>query len=299
MEIRHLQYFMEVTRTGSFTHAASQLYITQPAISRIIKSLEEEVGAALFHRSRKQLTLTEAGHVLYKYAQVIEEQHQEMQAELDDLKHLKKGHIRIGLPSIVNSFFFSRLMASFHKEYPEITFQLEEDGSKRVEENVMNDKLDFGVVVLPTQRDIFDYYAFVKEKLKLIVPASHHLADQQSIPLSALKEEAFIMFDKDFALRDSIMTACMQAGFEPSVISETSQLDFIEEMVASNLGVSLLPESTCNALTSNVQAISVSDPMIDWVLAIIWKKDHHLTYMKKEFIRFAEEKLAQTAKWNE
>jgi DNA-binding transcriptional LysR family regulator len=291
MEIRHLQYFMEVTRTGSFTQAASQLYITQPAISRVIKSLEEEVGAPLFHRSRKQLTLTAAGRVLYKRAQTIEVQYQKLQTELDELRHLKKGHIRIGLPSIVNSFFFSRLMASFHKEYPEVTFQLEEDGSKRVEENVMNDKLDFGVVVLPTQRDVFDYYAFVKEKLKLVVPASHYLANQQSISLPTLKEEAFIMFDKDFALRDSIMTACKQAGFEPSIISETSQLDFIEEMVASNLGVSLLPESTCHELTSNVQAISVH-PAIDWVLAIIWKRDHHLTHMKKEFIRFAKEKLS-------
>lgn len=299
LEIRHLQYFMEVTRTGSFTRAASQLYITQPAISRIIKSLEEEIGAPLFNRSRKQLTLTETGRVLYKYAQVMDTQFQELQAELDDLNHLKKGHIRIGLPSIVNSFFFSQLMASFHKEYPEITFQLEEDGSKRVEENVMNDQLDFGVVVLPTQRDIFDFYAFVKEKLKLIVPASHHLADEQAVSLSMLKEEAFIMFNQDFALRDSIVTACKSAGFEPSVISETSQLDFIEEMVASNLGISLLPESTCNTLTSNVQAISVSDPTIDWVLAVIWKKDNHLTHMKKEFIRFAEEKLAQTGKQND
>lgn len=293
MEIRHLQYFMEVTRTGSFTRAASQLYMTQPAISRIMKSLEEEVGAALFHRSRKQLTLTEAGSVLYKYAQVMDEQFQELQTELDDLRQLKKGHIRIGLPSIVNSFFFSRLMASFHEEYPEITFQLEEDGSKRVEEDVMNEKLDFGVVVLPTQRDNFDYYTFVQEKLKLIVPVSHYLAAKQAVSLSMLEKEDFIMFNQDFALRDSIVSACRSAGFEPRVISETSQLDFIEEMVASNLGISLLPESTCNELTSNVQAISILNPTIDWVLAIIWKKGHHLTHMKKEFIRLAEEKLAQ------
>lgn len=286
-----MQYFIEVTRSGSFTQAANNLYITQPAISRIIKSLEDELGAPLFNRSRKHLTLTDAGRILYERAQLINEQSELLRAELDNLLHLKKGHIRIGLPSIVNSTFFSQLIASFHQEYPEITFQLEEDGSKRVEEHIKNDQLDFGVVVLPEHHDKFDYYTFVKEDLKLIVPVSHLLANKQTVSLVELKKEAFIMFNQDFALRDRIVTACSEVGFAPSIISETSQLDFIEEMVASNLGITLLPESTSNELTSDVKAINVSDPEIDWNLAVIWKKDARLSHVKQEFIRFAKEKL--------
>lgn len=298
MEIKHLQYFLEITRSGSFTQAANNLYITQPAISRIIKALEDELGASLFNRSRKHLTLTDAGRVLYERAQLIDEQSHLLRAELDSLLHLKKGHIRIGLPSIINSVFFSQLMASFHQEYPEITFQLEEDGSKRVEENIKHDQLDFGVVVLPTDYDKFDYYRFVKEDLKLIVPTSHRLANEREISLLALKDEAFIMFNQDFALRDKIMTACSQADFEPTIISETSQLDFIEEMVASDLGITLLPESTSYDLKSDVKAIHVSNPTIDWSLAVIWKKDTHLSRVKQEFIRFAKEKLSQITNRN-
>lgn len=293
MDIKHLQYFLEVTRSGSFTRAANQLYITQPAISRIIKSLEDEVGVPLFIRSRKQLSLTDAGRVLYEHAQIFDQQFEQLKTELDHLFTLEKGHIRIGLPSIINSFFFSELIASFHKEYPEITFQLVEDGSKRIEEKVVNDTLDFGVVVLPENHDLFDYYSFVQEELKLVVPAAHHLVHEQIVSLKELEGEDFIMFNQDFALRDRIINACREAGFIPSIISETSQLDFIEEMVASNLGITLLPESTYTELTMDVKEISLSNPKIGWNLAIIWKQEDHMSQVAKEFIRFAKERLSQ------
>ena len=293
MDIKHLQYFLEVTRSGSFTRAANQLYITQPAISRIIKSLEDELGVPLFIRSWKQLSLTDAGRVLYEHAQIFDQQIEQLKTELDHLFTLEKGHIRIGLPSIINSFFFSELIASFHKEYPEITFQLVEDGSKRIEEKVVNDILDFGVVVLPENHDLFDYYTFVQEELKLVVPAAHHLVHKQIVSLKELEGEEFIMFNQDFALRDRIFNACREAGFIPSIISETSQLDFIEEMVASNLGVTLLPESTYTELTMDVKEISLSNPKIGWNLAIIWKQEDHMSQVAREFIRFAKERLSQ------
>ena len=292
LDIKHLQYFLEVTRSGSFTRAANQLYITQPAISRIIKSLEDELGVPLFIRSRKQLSLTDAGRVLYEHAQIFDQQFEQLKTELDHLSTLKKGHIRIGLPSIVNSFFFSELIASFHKEYPEITFQLVEDGSKRIEEKVVNDILDFGVVVLPENHDLFDYYSFVQEELKLVVPAAHHLVHKQIVSLKELEGEDFIMFNQDFALRDRIINACREAGFTPSIISETSQLDFIEEMVASNLGITLLPESTYTELTMDVKEISLSNPKIGWNLAIIWKQEELMSQVAREFIRFAKERLS-------
>lgn len=291
MEIKHLQYFIEVTDTGSFTQAANRLYITQPAISRIIKSLEEELGCTLFIRSRKKLVLTEEGEVVYQHAKNIEEQYEMLLAELDQFQQLKKGHMRIGLPSITNAFFFSKLIASFHRKFPEVTFQLEEDGSKRIEEKVYQEELDFGVVVLPTTQEGFASHAFIHEKLKLIVPIGHRFAQRKSITLNELENEAFIMFNKDFSLRESIVKACKDAGFKPKIILETSQLDFIEEMVASDIGITFLPDSTCQELTREVTAVAVASPTMEWRLALIWKQDAPLSYVMKEFIQFAEEKL--------
>lgn len=291
MEIKHLQYFIIVTQVGSFTGAADQLYITQPAISRIIKSLEKEVGMPLFIRSRKKLTLTDAGRILYEHAQKMDNQLHMLQEDLNNLSGHKKGLISIGLPSIINSVFFTKLIASFHEEYPDITFQLEEEGSKLIEEKVKDDTFDFGVVFLPARHNIFEYHSLGTEKLTLIVPPGHRLINRDEVFLAELKDEDFILFNTDFALRDNVYAACKKSGFEPKIISETSQLDFIEEMVASKLGITLLPESTVKGLTSEVREIKIANPTVNWHLALIWKKNKELSYVKQEFIRFAEEKL--------
>lgn len=293
LEFKQLECFIEVTRTGSFTTAAENLFITQPALSRIIKSLEDELGTPLFIRTRKKLELTDAGRVLVKHAVKVEEQLQLLSEELDTVLKLKTRHVRIGLPTITNSIFFSQLIASFHQEYPEVTFQLEEDGSKRIEEKIINRLLDFGVVVLSEENDLLDKYMFVKEKLKLVVPPSHRLAGKKEVSLQELKEESFIMFNKDFELRNLVITACRQAGFQPTIISETSQLDFIQELVAYNIGITLLPETTCLELKNDFKTIPVTNPVIEWNLALIWKKDEHLSKVTKEFIRFARVKLAK------
>lgn len=292
MELKHLEYFLEVTRMGSFTKAADNLYMTQPAISRIIKSLEVELGVELFIRSRKQLILTDAGKILLRRAEAVHEELGLLRTDLERLTTFQKGHLRIGLPSIVQSSFFSELIADFHQEYPEVTFQLEEDGSKGIEEMVLAGKLDFGVVVLPNTHNYFDYYSFDQEQLMLVVPSHHGLAKQQEAKLENLSEEAFILFTSDFKLRNTIVHVCKQIGFEPRIISETSQLDYIEEMVASGLGITLLPESTCKDLTGDVEIISLHTPVIEWNLGFIWHHEAQLSRIAKEFIRYTKEKLA-------
>lgn len=292
MDIKQLQYFIEVARLNSFTRAADHLFVTQPAISKMIKNLEEELGVVLFNRSRKKLTLTDAGRVLYEQAKIIDKAFHHLESELENISHLKKGHIRIGLPPLINSLFFSTIMGQFHKEYPGITFELVEDGSKKIEENIIDDKLDFGVIVLPTNQDLFDCHPFMKEELMLIVDSEHRLADKTEVPMAELEHENFVFFNKDFALRDRIVAACAKSGFKPSIISESSQWEFIEEMVASKLGVTLLPKSTCEYLDDRVKPVKVTEPSINWDLAIIWKKDYYISYVAKEFLQFTKDRIS-------
>lgn len=293
MEVKHLAYFAEVTRTGSFTRAAENLYITQPALSRIVKSLEEELGVELFIRARKKLILTKAGKIVYDHALKLQDQFTELKEELDAYVTQREGHIRIGLPTVADVVFFSELISSFHKDHPDVVFQLEEDGSKAIEEKVMEAKLDFGVVVLPEEHALIDYFTIVEEYLCLVVPATHHLAPRSSVQLSELQHEKFIMFTHDFTLRDILVNALKDAGMEPKIVSETSQLDFIEEMIAANMGITLLPESVAGQLTSDVISISIEQPRVAWNLAFIWKKDAHLSQIARAFIQFTHEKLLE------
>lgn len=289
MDIKHLQYFIEVARTNSFSKAADNLFITQPTISKMIKNLESELGVPLFDRSRKKLILTDAGQIILEHAILIDKAFNNLHTALEDLVELRTGHIRIGLPPIFNTKLFPKLIALFHKKYPEITFQLVEDGSKKIEESVENGQLDLGIIVLPTNDKLFHSFPFLKEDLKLVIHHSHPLAHREEIQLAELRNESFILFNKDFVLNDRIISACKGVGFEPHVISESSQWAFIEEMVAAKLGVSLLPESICKQLGTEVKAVKIVNPSIYWHLAIIWAKNHYLSYAAKEWLRFMKE----------
>ncbi|PLS15842.1 LysR family transcriptional regulator [Bacillus sp. M6-12] len=291
MDIKHLQYFIEVSNFNSFSRAADHLFITQPTISKMIKNLETELGVALFDRSRKQLTLTDAGRIILEQAKLIDKAFNNLEIELDNLTGLKKGHIRIGLPPIFNAHYFLKIVGRFHERYPGITFQLVEDGSKKIEEDVANNLLDVGVIVLPTKNDIFEHFSFMEEDLKLILHPSHPLAKRKEVNLAELANESFILFNKDFVLNDRIIHSCKSAGFNPHIISESSQRSFIEEMVASKLGVSLLPESVCNQLNKNVIAVTVVNPTISWNLAIIWGKDQYFSYAASEWLNFTIEQF--------
>lgn len=291
MDIKHLLYFIEVANAKSFSRAAENLYITQPTISKMIKNLEVELGVALFDRSRKQLVLTDAGKIILEQAKLIDLAFHNLEEELDHLLGLNKGHIRIGLPPIYDAHMFLKIVSNFHEKHPGITFQLVEEGSKKIEDSVENNLLDIGIIVLPTKNELFEHFAFMEEDLRLILHISHPLAERQTVELAELADEAFILFNKDFVLNDRIIHSCKSVGFNPTIIAESSQRSFIEDMVAWNLGIALLPESSCKHLNKNIKSVKVVNPSISWKLGIIWSKNQYLSYAAKEWLHFIKGRL--------
>lgn len=289
MDIRQLQYFMEVARLQSFTKAAETLYITQPTISKTIRNIEEELGVTLFDRSGKKVVLTDAGRIIYEQAQPIVKSFQSLSSELGDLKNLKKGHIRLGLPPMVGSSFFPEVIGQFHQKYPQVTMQIFEDGAKKVEVDVESGLLDIGVVVLPTDDALFHSFSFVRENLMLLVHPSHRLADRECASLADLAEENFVLFREDFALHDRIITECVKVGFQPHIVYESSQWDLISGMVAANLGIALLPETICREINrERIRIMPLVEPVIPWQLGMIWRKDRYLSYAAREWIAFTQ-----------
>ncbi|MEW4024587.1 HTH-type transcriptional regulator CynR [Bacillus sp. B01(2024)] len=294
MDIRHLTYFLEVARLKSFTKASQSLYVSQPTISKMIKNLETELGIKLFYRNGRQVELTDAGQSMYVQAQEITKSFQNLTSELNDIMEVKKGHVRIGLPPMIGSGFFPRVLGDFRVTYPDVTFQLVEDGSIKVQQGVEDGSLDIGVVVLPANEEIFHTFTIVKETLMLVVHPLHRLADEKECSLHELKEEPFIFFREDFVLHNRIMTECVKAGFRPHVIYETSQWDFISEMVSANLGIGLLPERICRGLDpEKVKTIPLVHPVIPWHLAIIWRKDRYMSFAARAWLEHTKSYL-----WN-
>lgn len=293
MDIRHLEYFLEVARQRSFSKAAATLHITQPSISKMIKSLEEDLGVPLIYRNAKQVELTDAGQAVQEQARQIVTLFQNLTVELNNVVHLKKGKVRIGIPPIAGSTVFPPLLGEFNRNYPNIQIQLFEFGSKKIELGVQEGVLDIGIVcTLPTKTDIFEVLSFVEDPLQVIVHPQHRLVGHPAVDFAALASESFVLYSEDFSLYDHIHHRCKLAGFHPKIICETSQREFMTQMVAANLGVALLPSGICRGLDpKTVVAIALTDPQIFLQLAIIWRKDRYLSFAARRWLEFTSGQL--------
>lgn len=289
MEINQLIYFLEVAKQKSFTGAARVLHVSQPAISKMIQMLEGELGVVLFDRSSRHVKLTDYGMKIQDQVLKLVQMFQDIHTELDAVTHLRAGFIRIGIPPMVGDIFFPRIIGLFHQQYPNIKIKLYEVGSKKVEEGVETGSLDVGVAVLPVRTNTFEVYEFAKNPIMLIVNAEHLFAGRSVVRFADLRDESFILYRQDFGLHEMIRNACALAGFEPDIVCETSQWDFMAKIVADGLGIALLPQKVCQELNNNnVRVVALDSPEIYWHLALIWRKNAYLSQATKKWIGFAQ-----------
>ena len=292
MEIRHLIYFTEVARRHSFSAAAEALYITQPTISKMVHNLEEELGVPLFNRVAKKVELTDAGRAILKPAQDIVKAFQNLSTELDEVAHLRTGHIRIGMPPMAGVGYFSQIAGGFSKKYPQISIQWLEFGSKWVEQGLLAGELGLGIVQLPLNDARFEIFEFVCEPVVAIVGPGHKFFEKRSVALQDFSGDKFILFREDFALHDQILDQCHRLGFSPQIACQTSQWDFIVGMVEENLGIGFLPENVWQRnARKQVRMLTLAGYPLRWNLAVIWEKNRHLSFAARQWLKFAQAAL--------
>lgn len=290
MDLRNLRYILEVVKLQNVTKAAEQLHVTQPTLSKIIKNLEDELGVILFDRSGKSIKLTDTGTVAVKHFHTMIKAIEELHVDLDEVANLKIGKLVIGLPPVISSVFFPRIVATFQKHYPRIEFQIIEEGAKKIEQLLREGTLDLGFVVAPVNEELFETIPLIQQKLGLVVHKLHRLAERDQVSIRELGEEKFIVFPKEYAVREHLVKACRLEGFEPQIVYESSQWDLQAEMVAENLGITIMPEAVCKKIANqHVRVISLEDPILPWHLLMIWRKDEYLSYAMREFAKFVQE----------
>jgi len=289
MEIRHLTYFVQVAREKSFTKASEILHISQPALSKMIKNLEEELELTLIDRSEKNFTLTDVGKNFLEQAERMIDDFSAIMESVYDTVNLKSGYVRVGIPPVIGTVFFPRIIAGFRKKYPGIDFQMIEEGAKTIEGKVYNGDIDIGVVMLPINEVKFDAIPIIKDKNVLIVNKNHWLSNKKEIDFKLLKDEMFVILNENFMLHDYILAACKDAGFEPNIVLKSSQWDFIAEMVALNQGISILPRPIIDKFNNEfIKQIPIAQSALSWELAIILKKDRYISFAMKAFVEYVE-----------
>ncbi|SFA99538.1 DNA-binding transcriptional regulator, LysR family [Lentibacillus halodurans] len=286
MDIRQITCFAEVARQLNVTRAAETLHISQPSLSKTIKNLEHELDAPLFYRGAHQLELTDAGQAFLVNAKKVLDAFDNLTSELNDVIDLKKGEIKIGIPPIIGAAFFSTLISRYKETYPSIDLLLNEVGSNKISQGVSEGELDIGLICnLPAQKENLETIQLLKDPLKLMVNKNNPLAGKTAIDFSQIEYEPLILYRHDFSLHDKIMEACTHYGFEPKVVCESSQKDFMIEMVEAKLGVALLPGRICSQIDNEqLKAIPFTKPVVNLELGMIWNKDKYLPYAVREFI---------------
>lgn len=294
MELKELEHFIAVVQYGGFSKAASNIYVSQPTLSKSIKKLEENLNVILFERSTRKLILTDAGSLVYHQANKIISSTKELKTSLDDLLNVPSGEIKIGIPPLIGTLFFPIIAEKFDRLHPKISLQLVEHGAKRIEYMIDDGKVDLGIVVLPVDKNKFSIKPFIKEEFMFFAHPNHPLASKSSVALHELKEEDFILFNREFALHNLIIDQCEKnAGFSPNIAYESSQWDLIAELVSAKLGITLLPKSIYSKMAAHsISVVPIQSPPM-WELGIITKKDRYLSYAVRALIQFLEREFSE------
>jgi len=282
-----LRAFVEVVRQGGFSRAAKAVFVTQSTVSKAVKQLEDELGVKLLERIGHHTRLTEAGEVVFRRAASILAQGDDLRAELEEVRGLTGGTLRLGFPLIGSNTLFARWFAAYRSRYPGVEVRLVEHGSKRLEELVLAGELDLAASLLPAGKE-FDWQEVRREPIDALLAADHPLARHERLTFAALADEPFILYGEGFALNPMILEACRQGGFTPKVATRSSQVDFIIELVAAGLGIALLPrliaEQRPHPLT---RRIPIDQPAIYWHMALVWRRGGYLSHAAQAWLALA------------
>ncbi|MCS3460509.1 LysR family transcriptional regulator [Aeromonas sp. BIGb0445] len=277
MDIRALRYFVELVREQSFTRASEKLFVTQPTISKMIRSLEEEVGQPLLNREGRRFTLTDSGQVLFARAQEILTQMQQLETELADLQSLKGGRLALGMPPMVGHVY-ADLIRTYRQRYPAIELSIVEYGGRRIEQAVLEGELDLAITMLPTRETgALNALVLASYPIQVVLPAEPHWRERACVRFSDLRDEPLLLYTQAFTLSDRIAQACLDAGFSPQVAARSSQWDFLTAMVRSGMGVAFLPEPVCRRLNPEGLLLRPLLPELSWQLGVIWPQGRYLS----------------------
>ena len=216
MDYRHLKYFMEVAQQKSFSKAARSLHISQSAISRMIKSLEDEMGVTLFLRNAKTVELTAPGTIFLNYAKRALFVFEHLKSDFENEFNLKQDTVEIGLPPITDAHVFAKLLGEFKKVYPQVAIKLYEHGSKIVESSVQEGVIDVGIICTIPNKN-FESLFLSEDRMCVVMPKGYKLEAYEEVPMKALADCPLVLYRDDFNLHDDILSNCRKIGFTPKI----------------------------------------------------------------------------------
>ncbi|SDH87814.1 LysR family transcriptional regulator [Alteribacillus bidgolensis] len=289
MNLKQLIYFLTIIEHESFTKAAAELRVAQPAITKSIQNLEHEIGLRLFIREKRSVRLTMEGSVLKKHALEIRQKINQTKKELKEIKEGIRGTVQIGIPSMAGSYYFPDKLSLFKEKHPDMEIDIYEAGTTAIEKEILEGNLEMGTVVVDEVSEMLDIHPFLQEPLMLVVPPSHPLASSSSVSLEKLVHEPLILFKEGYYQRKVIDRAGELAGKSPHIAFETNQISMAKSLTERSFGVTVFLNMVIRS-DENLVAIPF-DPPIILTLGIAHKKNLPLSTANDIFLSFLKKEV--------
>lgn len=281
--IKDMRAFFAIVEEGNISHAAQRLGIAQPALSRQMKHLEENLHVKLFERGSRRIRLTEAGQVLYNRVENILGMVDGTVREIKEIGSGTKGTIRIGTITTSGAMILPDLIAEFHKIYPDVTFEIWEAEGARIIELLDNRLIE--VAITRTQVDNLNYELLVLPNEPLVVVTNTNNIcgeDDETIRLEELKDQPLII---PLRWKSNFIAACKKLNFDPNIICVSDSIVQDLLMVKMNLGIAMTPVSGKRLLTDGDLVYKrIVEPEMKTHTVIAWRKNQTLSTSCRNFI---------------
>lgn len=286
MEIQQLYYYMELYKQKNFTEAGYACNMTQGALSKQIRKLENELGITLIRRNTRKFELSKEGEIFLSYAKKMTGTYEEM------LKNVQKNQeIKIGCMPVLAPYHFARLVADFRKEYPDIKLVIDERIASEIQEN--SDRYDFLILrenMMEDQKK-FRFSPLYDDKLCAVLYEKHPLYGRDRLQLKELKDDVFIFPERGSGSYEVFYKSCEKAGFEPKIAFEFPQANTIMSFVSEGVGVTITFSTVYReAKCAGVKMIPLEDELHS-VISLFYRKNKPLDYAKKQFLNYVREHL--------
>lgn len=276
MELRHLRYFQAVAEELSFSKAAHRLHIAQPAISRAVKELEEELGIVLLSRTRRSVRVTPAGSVLRHETESLLQRIEETTRRVRRIASGEEGELRLGYIGPPTQGFLGRILKQFRERHPRVTVVLEERTPERVWEMVAHGRLALGLTrpVLAHRALRLHTILLRREHLAGAVPLDHPLAKKVSLRWTDLVDQPLVLLSRreGASLHDAVLAACRRARFTPRLAHTPSLLTTVLHYVEAGAGIGIVTESSASIARGLALKILPLQPAQTVDLVLVWSE---------------------------
>ncbi|MED3385069.1 LysR family transcriptional regulator [Bacillus subtilis] len=282
MEWEQLEYFQTLARIQHVTKAAETLSITQPALSRSIVRLENQLGVPLFDRQGRSIKLNKYGERFLKRVDSIIKEFAEGKEEIQSLLKPDQGEVSLGFLHTLGTTIVPNLIGAFKNQYPNVHFQLNQSHSNQLLDKLKSGELDLCLLAsFPVESNIM-WKPLWKEELFLYLPKNHVLATREDITLNEIANEPFVLMKEGFALRVTIDHIFEQVNITPNIVFEGEEAATIAGFVAAGLGVSILPDFKGLDQT-NIAKVRISWPRFERTVGISWIEGKYLPPVTENF----------------